>query len=100
MNETADTIRKQANVLVVIGIGGSYLGAKAVIEALSSYFSNDQDFEVLFAGHQVSGAYLKELLAYINDKEVAVQCHLEIRHNDRAGDCFSFSSAIYGRTIW
>ena len=72
MNETADTIRKQANVLVVIGIGGSYLGAKAVIEALSSYFSNDNDFEVLFAGHQVSGAYLKELLAYINDKEVAV----------------------------
>ncbi|MFC0014015.1 MULTISPECIES: glucose-6-phosphate isomerase [Allobacillus] len=72
INETAETIRKQADVLVVIGIGGSYLGAKAVIEALSPHFSNNNDFEVLFAGHQVSGAYLKELLAYLNDKEVAV----------------------------
>ncbi len=72
INQTAKRIRSQADVLVVIGIGGSYLGAKAVIEALASHFSTDKDCEVLFAGHHVSGSYLKELMEYLDDKDVAV----------------------------
>ncbi|PKR77909.1 glucose-6-phosphate isomerase [Halalkalibacillus sediminis] len=69
--ETAETIRKQSQVLIVIGIGGSYLGARAVIEAMNPYFQKN-DVEVLFAGHQVSGAYLKELIEYIDDKDVSL----------------------------
>ncbi|NIK11461.1 glucose-6-phosphate isomerase [Alkalibacillus almallahensis] len=72
IQQTAEQIRQQADVLIVIGIGGSYLGAKAVIEALSPYFNKDQEFEVIFAGQHVSGAYLKQLMAYVEDRDVAL----------------------------
>ncbi|RPF51057.1 glucose-6-phosphate isomerase [Aquisalibacillus elongatus] len=72
IKQTAEQIRSQADVLIVIGIGGSYLGAKAVIEALQPHFEKNPEFEVIFAGHQVSGAYLKQLMAYVDDKEVAL----------------------------
>lgn len=58
IGKTADFIKEKADVLVVIGIGGSYLGAKAALTALSPYFNNNgKKVEVLFAGHQVSGEY-------------------------------------------
>lgn len=81
----AATIRARADVLVCIGIGGSYLGAKAVIQALTPYFRTASDVnsegdlfdeqpgktpEVLFAGHHMSGAYLRELLQYLEGKSV------------------------------
>ncbi|HSJ38240.1 MAG TPA: glucose-6-phosphate isomerase, partial [Planococcus sp. (in: firmicutes)] len=73
IQQSADNIQKNADVLVVIGIGGSYLGAKAALTALSPYFVNDdKKTEVLFAGHQVSGEYLKQLLAHLDGKEVMV----------------------------
>ena len=73
IQKTADVIQKKSDVLVVIGIGGSYLGAKAALSALSPYFkAADHKTEVLFAGHQVSGEYLKQLLAYLDGKEVMV----------------------------
>ncbi|GAK74408.1 glucose-6-phosphate isomerase ['Chrysanthemum coronarium' phytoplasma] len=55
------------DVLVVIGIGGSYLGAKAGIEFLQTHFKKTKP-EILFAGHQVSGNYLTNLLHYLKDK--------------------------------
>ncbi|GAA0464345.1 glucose-6-phosphate isomerase [Alkalibacillus silvisoli] len=72
IKDTAEEIQKQADVLIVIGIGGSYLGAKAVIEALKPHFEKNPQFEVLFAGQHVSGAYLKQLMNYVEDKEVAI----------------------------
>ncbi|MCM3611930.1 glucose-6-phosphate isomerase [Planococcus sp. MERTA32b] len=73
IQKAADVIQEKAEVLVVIGIGGSYLGAKAALTALSPYFSkNEKKTEVLFAGHQVSGEYLKQLLAHLDGKEVMV----------------------------
>ncbi|SEQ02089.1 glucose-6-phosphate isomerase [Piscibacillus halophilus] len=72
IKDTATQIREKADVLIVIGIGGSYLGAKAVIEALQPHFEKNPNFEVLFAGHQVSGPYLKQLMSYVDDKEVAL----------------------------
>ncbi|MFD1032278.1 glucose-6-phosphate isomerase [Metaplanococcus flavidus] len=73
IQQTAGKIQKDADVLVVIGIGGSYLGAKAALTALSPYFNkSDNRTEVLFAGHQVSGEYLKQLLAHLDGKEVMV----------------------------
>lgn len=67
----AAEIRERADVLLCIGIGGSYLGAKAFIDALSPYY-NRSGPEVLFAGHQMSGAYLRDLLAYLEGKSVYV----------------------------
>ena len=72
IQETADRIRKNSDVLVVIGIGGSYLGSKAVIEGLTPHFHTNPDTEVLYAGHQVSGEYLAKLMKYLDDKEVTL----------------------------
>ncbi len=68
IQEVADlgrTIHRDADVLVVIGIGGSYLGSKAVIDALVSPF-NHQGPEILFAGHHMGDAYHRALLKYLS----------------------------------
>ncbi|MDD4122464.1 MAG: glucose-6-phosphate isomerase, partial [Eubacteriales bacterium] len=63
---TAEKIRKQCLVLVVIGIGGSYLGARAVISALAD--GADSAPEICYAGQNLSGTYHKELIKKIRDK--------------------------------
>ena len=65
----AKEIRENAKVLVVIGIGGSYLGAKAAIDFLSNYYRKDSDIEVIFVGNGLSEKYLKETLEYVENKE-------------------------------
>ena len=64
IKKAAEKIRSNSEVLVVIGIGGSYLGAKAVIEALKPYFSTKKDLEIVFAGNSLSSTYLNQLLTY------------------------------------
>ncbi|WP_342539126.1 glucose-6-phosphate isomerase [Sporosarcina sp. FSL K6-1540] len=71
--KAAKKLRENADLVVVIGIGGSYLGAKAIQDALSPYFEKKSDDpEVLFAGQNLSGAYMKQLLSYMGSKEVAI----------------------------
>ncbi len=72
IKKAAKQIREDSDVLVVIGIGGSYLGAKAIIESLSRYFKNDDDLEVLFVGNNLSATYIKELLEYLNKKDFSI----------------------------
>lgn len=72
---TAEGLRKKCEVVVVAGIGGSYLGAKAVIDALSNTFSwmqNDGNPKVLFAGHNISEDYLAELMALLQTKSFGI----------------------------
>jgi len=59
------TIHQEADVLVVIGIGGSYLGAKAILDALISPFDR-QGPEIIFAGHHMGDHYHRELLRYLS----------------------------------
>jgi glucose-6-phosphate isomerase len=71
--EVASEIRGRADVLLCIGIGGSYLGAQAVITALTPCFpSAARRPEILFAGHHLSGQYHAELLNYLDGKSVYV----------------------------
>ena len=70
--EAGRKIRKQSKVLVVIGIGGSYLGSKAAIEMLSPYFSRKKRLEVIFAGHNMSSQYLSELTEYLQDIDFSI----------------------------
>lgn len=70
--KAAERIRKTSEVLVVIGIGGSYLGAKAAVEALSSYFKTGKELEVIFAGNNLSATYMNELLAYLENKSFSI----------------------------
>lgn len=65
---TALKIRKQAQVLLVIGIGGSYLGARAVIESLG----NDKKLEIIYVGHNLSSDYIQSVIDYIKDKDFAI----------------------------
>lgn len=59
-----DQIRKEADIFIVCGIGGSYLGAKAIIDALSPHFGGKGP-EIIFAGHHMGGKYLSDLLEYL-----------------------------------
>ena len=75
---TAEEIRSRCTALVVIGIGGSYLGAKACIELLQSPFYNEHYAakmnrpRIYFAGHHLSAIYYEELLERLNDEEVCL----------------------------
>lgn len=62
----AQNIREDADVFILCGIGGSYLGAKAVIEALGDFFPLREDVEIIYAGHHMSGKYMDQLLRYIS----------------------------------
>lgn len=69
IKNAAKKIRETSDLLIVIGIGGSYLGARAVIEALSHTFFPKN---VIFAGNNLSSDYLNDLLDYIKDKEISL----------------------------
>lgn len=71
IKNAVDKIHSDSEVLVVIGIGGSYLGAKSAIEMLSPTFKK-QNTEVIFAGHQLSSHYLNELMEYVKDKKFSI----------------------------
>ncbi|MDY0278122.1 MAG: glucose-6-phosphate isomerase [Acholeplasma sp.] len=71
IKSVANRVRKNSQVLVVVGIGGSYAGSKAGIEFLEKPFVKN-DIEVLYAGHNISGRYLKYLLDYLKDKDFSV----------------------------
>lgn len=72
----ANTLREKCEVVVVAGIGGSYLGARAVIEALSNSFAwliqDKKNPQILFAGNNISEDYLAELTDYLKGKRFGV----------------------------
>ncbi len=71
----AEKIKKNSEVLVVIGIGGSYLGARATIDFLSHTFYNKVNKnhpEIYFAGNSISGTYLAHLIEAIGDRDFSV----------------------------
>ena len=67
----ADEIRERADVLLCIGIGGSYLGAEAVLQALTPAFGQTGP-EILFAGHHLGPQYHEELFRHLDGKSVYV----------------------------
>jgi glucose-6-phosphate isomerase len=71
INAVAAKLREKSDVVVVIGIGGSYLGARAVIESQLNPF-NSNGTEVIYAGHHLSPGYLTELASYLENKKWSV----------------------------
>jgi glucose-6-phosphate isomerase len=73
---TAEVLRKNCEVIVVAGIGGSYLGARAVIEALSNAFTwllaDKSNPTIMFAGNNIGEDYLSELTDYLKGKKFGV----------------------------
>ena len=76
IQDCADVLRQNCEVVVVAGIGGSYLGARAVIEALSNSFAwlvgDKKNPTILFAGNNIGEDYLAELTTYLKDKKFGV----------------------------
>ena len=78
IKDAAEKIRENSDVLVVVGIGGSYLGARAAIEMLNSSFCNllPKDKRkapvIVYAGNNISGNYMYELMEYLDDKDFSV----------------------------
>ncbi|WP_055079418.1 glucose-6-phosphate isomerase [Lagierella massiliensis] len=72
IKHAAEEIRKKSDYLVVIGIGGSYLGTKAVENSLKDYFEDDEEFKLIYAGNHLSSTYLNELVKFLKDKEYCI----------------------------
>ncbi|HPL07002.1 MAG TPA: glucose-6-phosphate isomerase, partial [Bacteroidales bacterium] len=76
IQKTADLLREKCEVVVVAGIGGSYLGAKAVIDALNNSFdwlkTKRENPVVVYAGHNISEDYLFELSRFLEDKRFGI----------------------------
>lgn len=76
IENTAASLRKECDAVVVVGIGGSYLGAKAVIDALSSSFdwltTKRENPVVLYAGNNIGEDYIHELTDYLSDKRFGI----------------------------
>lgn len=74
IKDTAECLRKECDTIIVAGIGGSYLGARAVIEALSNSFAwlKHTSPTIIFAGNNISEDYLSELSEYLEGKRFGV----------------------------
>ncbi|MFY4774424.1 glucose-6-phosphate isomerase [Metabacillus sp. RGM 3146] len=74
IKKAAERIRSNSDALVVIGIGGSYLGARAAIEALSHSFHNQMDgnTQIYFAGQNISSTYITHLFELLEGKDISV----------------------------
>ena len=78
IKKCAKRIQDNSDVLVVIGIGGSYLGARAVIESLTNSFYNLQDKterkfpQILYVGNNLSSTYINDMIELIQDKNISV----------------------------
>lgn len=71
IKKAAKRIQQQSKVLLAIGIGGSYLGARSAIEMLKRYFNQD-GVEVIFVGNHISSTYTHQLLDYLKDKDYSI----------------------------
>jgi len=78
IKKVAKKTKKDSDIFLVIGIGGSYLGARAVIEALSNTFTNyipegkNRNPKVIFVGNNLNPDYINDVIEYISDKDVSI----------------------------
>ncbi|MBE7410526.1 MAG: glucose-6-phosphate isomerase [Leptospiraceae bacterium] len=74
IQDVAEQIQESSDYLVVVGIGGSYLGARAVIESLQSPFDffKKKKTKILYAGHHTDSTYHSELLDFLEDKDFSI----------------------------
>lgn len=73
INSAAKKIRENFDCLVVCGIGGSYLGARAAIDAINGLFPED-DFEIIYLGNTLSADYTYQVMKHLEKKHFAINC--------------------------
>ncbi len=78
IKKAATRIKKTSDVFIVIGIGGSYLGARAVIESLTHTFFNNLDRkhrkapQIIYAGNNINPNYIHDILDFVQDKDISI----------------------------
>ena len=99
INEAAKRIQDQSNTLVVCGIGGSYLGARAVIEACALPFQRPA-VDIVYAGHQIDGRYFAQMLSYLEGGHFSVNVISKSGTTTEPGIAFrilrNFMDEMYG----
>ena len=71
IKKIAQKIRNDSDVLIVIGIGGSYLGARAIIEALTNPYTKKVT-EIIYVGNNLNPNYINEIIEYVSNKEISL----------------------------
>lgn len=71
IKKIAQKVNSDSDVLIVIGIGGSYLGARAVIDALTNSFEKKKT-QVIYVGNNLNPTYINEIIDYISDKDISI----------------------------
>ena len=100
IEKAAKKIQRDSDVFVVIGIGGSYLGARAVIEALTSNFANAMPNEqvkypkVVFAGNNLNPDYINDIIEFIGDGDSNKEGYEEFVIPDNVGGRYSVLTAV------
>lgn len=94
----AHKIRKNYDVLLVIGIGGSYLGARSAIEALKGLRYKD-DIEIIFFGQTFSGTYTKQVLDYLKDKRFAINVISKSGTTTESSIAFRLAKALLEKKV-
>lgn len=72
IQKAAKSIQETSDVLLVVGIGGSYLGAKAALEMLTKHFDSKESLEIIFVGHHISSTYMADLVDYLDGKDFSI----------------------------
>lgn len=77
IKKAAAKIRKESDALLVIGVGGSYLGARAAIESLTETFHgisshDDENPQIIFCGNSISAKYMRDVMEYVKDKDFSI----------------------------
>ncbi|MBR2704060.1 MAG: glucose-6-phosphate isomerase [Clostridia bacterium] len=71
IKKIASKVRTDSDVLIVIGIGGSYLGARSVIESLTNQFER-KGTEIIYVGNNLNPNYINEIIEYVSDKDISL----------------------------
>ena len=78
IKKCAKKIQENSDVLIVVGIGGSYLGSRAVIESLTNNFHNLQDKknrkfpQIFYVGNNMNSTYINDLIELVQDKDISI----------------------------
>lgn len=73
IKQSAEKIRQDSDILLVIGIGGSYLGARAIIEALhSSFYNMKETTKIIFVGNNLSSEYINDVIDLLEGKDFSI----------------------------
>lgn len=102
IKEAAKKIREDSDVLLVAGIGGSYLGARAVVEAVKGLYHNDTEdgLKIYFCGNTISPTYLNDIIKVTKGKRFSINVISKSGTTTETAPGLPRSAQVAGRFRW